>query len=179
MVPNYNFPWYIQDNPDFVGLYNALYDIACMASPLGIGDAFDLDKLSGNALSNLGALWGISGSFAYNEGLTYGVDDWSGGKTWGGNTGTISEDLYRNFLRMHIYINGRNFDLGLINDALAILLAGYKYTVTVDEGFMNFTINIIADSNTLAVIEQISAFDSRFLGKPSGISYKFNFIQTD
>lgn len=171
-----SYPWYVQHSPKFVTLYNALFDIVAQASPLGLGDTFDLDKAFGAALRRLGVMWGLQGAPSYYDGLIYKVDNWSQEKVWGGQVRDVDATLYKNFIRMHMYCYGRQYNLQLISDALAILLSDFPYTVTVTEDFMNFTINLTAEPDTLRIIQQLQSYDRHFLGKPSGISYTFNYI---
>lgn len=176
MQQNFLYPWYIQHSPNFVKMYDELYDLVAMASPLGIGDAFDLTKMSGTALTRLGILWGLQGAPKYFDGLVFKIDRWSETKVWSGQIQDIDNNIYRNFIMMHAYINGRQYNLQLIKEAISILLGSNPYTLTVDEGYMTFTINLTASSDTLRVIQELQSYDRHFMGKPSGISYTFNYI---
>lgn len=178
MVPNYNYPWYIQHAPSFVKLYDRLFDIVSMATPLDVGYSFDLAKMGGDALFRLGILWGLQGAPKYYDGLIYKIDDWSDVKVWSGQARDIEGDIYRRFVTLHAYCNGRSFTLGLIGEAIAILMGDSEYKLTVDEDFMSFTINLEGDPETLRIIQEMQSYDPHFLGKPSGISYKFNYIPT-
>lgn len=175
MVPNNNYPWYIQQYPEFVQLYNRLYDIVAQASPLDLQDMFDIDKMNGEPLFRLGILWGLQGAPKYYDGMIYKVDEWSDIKVWSGQAQDIEGKIYRNFVRLHIYCNGRPFTLGLIAEAIAFLMEGEEYKLSVDEGYMNFTINLEADKEVLRIIQELQSYDAHFLGKPAGISYKFNY----
>lgn len=178
MIKNQNYPWYIQHNPQFVSVYDGLFELASNASPLGLGDLFNLDKVYGDALFRLGILWGLQGSEKYYDGLIYGIDNWSETKVWGGQVQSVNQQIYRNFVRLHAYCWGRNFNLQLIQDAFNILLAGYDFTVTVDEDLMKFTINLTARSDILRIVQQIQSYDPHFIGKPVGIAYTINYIPT-
>lgn len=176
MVPNYSYPWYIQHSPHFTKVYDQLYDLVSMASPLGIGDAFNIKDMTGSALTRLGILWGLQGAPQYYNGLIYKIDKWSDVKVWSGHAEDIEGALYKNFILMHAYINGRQYNLQLIKEAIAMLLGDAEYTLSVDEEYMSFTINLSAAPDVLRVIQQLQSYDRHFIGKPSGISYTFNYI---
>lgn len=176
MVPNYNYPWYMQHSPKFTKLYDDLYDIVAMASPLGIGDAFNIKNMTGSALTRLGILWGLQGAPTYYDGLIFKIDRWSQAKVWSGQVRDFENAVYRNFVLMHAYVNGRQYNLQLIKEAVDILLGDNPHTLTVDEGFMKFTINITAAPDVLRIIQELQSYDRHFIGKPSGISYEFNYI---
>lgn len=176
MTPSNDYPWYVQHEPKFAGLYDELFNIVSMASPLGVGDAFYIPNLQGQALVRMGLLWGLQGAPAFYNGLIYGVDKWSDLKVWSGQMEDLAGDVYKRFVMMHAYINGRQYNLQLIKDAISILMGNNPYTLTVDEGFMSFTINLSASPDALRIIQQLQSYDRHFMGKPSGISYTFNYI---
>lgn len=178
MQANYNYPWYIQKTPSFTKLYDALFDIASMATPLGAEDLMFPDKATGEALFRLGILWGLTGAPKYYDGLIYAVDNWSDTKTWSGQLKDVEGKLYKQFIKLHAFCNGRQFNLQLIKDAIAFLMEGKSYKLTVDEGFMSFTINIEGDASDLRILQEMQSYDRRFLGQPSGIQYSFNYITT-
>lgn len=176
MFDNQNYPWYLQQQGIFKTLYDGFFPIVSNASPLGIEDAFNVNQLKGLGLLYFGRMWGLRGTWgAVTDGLIYDIDMWSTNKKWTGELADLDAQIYRNFIKMKAYINGRQYTLGLIKEALAILLDGYEYTLTVSEDFMNFTINITADVAALNVMYNLEKYDNQFLGKPSGISYSFNY----
>lgn len=176
MFDNQNYPWYLQQAPTFKTLYDGVFPIVSMATPLGIWQIFDVNQLTGTGLLYFGRMWGLRGMWgAVTDGLVYDIDKWSTDRKWSGEFKDLNAQIYRNFIRMKAYINGRNYTLELIKEAMALLLAGYDYELTVDEGFMNFTINLAAGSDVLNIMYNLEKYDSQFLGKPSGISYKFNY----
>lgn len=179
MFNNQRYPWYLQKYPNFVQLYNDLYAIGDNFTPLGIGSMFDLSKISGVALFQMGMAWGLAGSPTYYDGLIYDVDDWSETKVWSGQPQDINNQLYRNFVRMKAYTYGKNYSLILIKEALEILLTGFQYIATVTEKYMAFTINITASSALLRILQEMQSYDSRFLGRLPGIAVSFNYIATD
>lgn len=176
MYDNYRYPWYIQQSPRFKTLYDGLFPIVSQASPLDIWQMFDVNQLTGLGLLYFGRMWGLRGQWgAVTDGLVYDIDMWSTDRKWSGEFQDLNAQIYRNFIRMKAYINGRNYTLGLIKDAMSILLSGYDYTLTVDEDFMNFTINLSATPEVLNIVYNLEKYDNQFLGKPSGISYKFTY----
>lgn len=180
MYDNQRYPWYVQQSPRFKTLYDGLFPIAAQASPLDIWKIFDVNQLTGKGLLYFGRMWGLRGMWGgTTDGLVYNIDKWSTDKVWTGHMKDLDAQIYRNFIRMKAYINGRNYSLELLQAAIAILMGDQTYELTVDEGFMNFTLNIKATSEILNVLYNMEQYDQQFLGKPSGISYKFNYIPTD
>jgi len=177
LFDNQNYPWYLQQTGTFKKLYDGLFPIVSRASPLGLEQIFDVDQLAGKGLLYFGRMWGLRGTWgAVTDGLVYDIDKWSTDKKWTGEFKDLNAEIYRQFIKMKAYINGKNYTLGLIKEAMAILLEGKQYEVTVSEGFMNFTINITAPIEVLNIMYNIEKYDNQFLGKPSGISYSFNYI---
>lgn len=177
MFDNQNYPWYLQQRGNFKTIYDGMFPIVSMASPLGIEDAFNVDQLAGLGLLYFGQMWGLRGMWgAVTDGMIYDIDKWSTDKKWSGEFQDLNAKIYRQFIKMNAYINGKNYTLGLIQEALAILLEGQDYSITVDEGFMNFTINLTAPSEVLNIMYNMQRYDNQFLGKPSGISYSFKYI---
>lgn len=99
MIENNDFPWYLQQSAVFIALYNGFFDVAVMASPLGIGDALNIDAMQGEMLFRLGSYYGMQGTPAFNDGLIFNTDTWSETKTWTGGISTVGETFYRNFLK--------------------------------------------------------------------------------
>lgn len=180
MKATYSYPWYLQSSPVFNALYTGFSNLAEEMSPLGMGDFFNYLALpAGEPIYALGKIWGLIGSPGFYDGLTYDVDTWDGGKVWSGELQTLDDLLYRNYLRMKMYIQGRPYSLTLIHEAIEILLEGTVHSVEVPEDTMSFEVDISAPQEVLSIIQQINSFDSTFLGKPVGISYQFNYIATD
>lgn len=176
MVPQNNYPWYIQHSPSFVKMYDRMYDIVSQASPLEVGDYFNIEDRDGDALIRLGIMWGLHGAPKYYDGLIFKVDKWSDTKVWTGQVRDMEGEIYKRFVAVHEYCNGRPYTYDLIKTAIGILLEGFSYKLSIDEGVMSFTINLEADASILRIIQEMQSYDSHFLGKPAGISYKFNYI---
>lgn len=179
MYDNQNFPWYLQQSPRFLELYNGVFPLAEKMTPLGMGEVFNLELMTGDALINLCLLWGLRDAMSMSEGMVYSVDKWSTGKVWSGKLTIENEELFRNFLRMKIHINSRPLSLTLIYEALEILLKGYDYKASVTEEDMRFIINIEASAAVIDEVRKIRSYDSIFLGHIPGISYLWNYVVTD
>lgn len=133
MIENHNFPWYLQQSSTFTTLYYGFFPIAEYASPLGFGDAFNVDKATGNMLFRLGTYWGLKGDNTVYDGLIYDLDAWSDGKVWTGGIKTISEDLYRNLIKAKSYAFGRLYSLETLKNVLDFVFAGTDATYFVLE----------------------------------------------
>lgn len=180
MYVSYSYPWYLQQSPVFTALYDGFAEVAQNISPLGIGDFFNYRTIpEGEPLYALGKIWGLLGSPGFYDGLIYDVDKWSETKVWTGSLKQLDDMLYRNFMQMKMFIQGRPFSLTLIKQALDILLNGTEYQVSVTEDTMSFIINITANTEVVRVVQELNSFDSTFLGKPVGISYRFEYTATD
>ena len=177
MFDNQNYPWYLQQSPLFTTLYDGVFPIVSAASPLELRQMFTLEQVTGAGLLNFGHMWGLRGMWgATSDGLVYDIDQWSTDKVWTGQMKDLEAQIYRNFINMKTYINGRQYTLGLIKEALARLLAGYPYEVYVEEQFMHFIIHITAPTSTLNILYNLAQYDTHFLGKPTGISYEFEYV---
>ena len=166
----------MQKSPGFVALYNGLYEVAKHVSPLGLGDMFNVDELpAGEPLYQLGRMWGINGSPNYFDGLIYDIDYWSETKVWSGSVSTLEDKLYRNFLRMKMFIQNKRYSLITLKKALEILIGDRGAEVSIDEYLMGFTINIKADRETLRILQTLNSYDLYFMGQPCGIHYEFNY----
>ena len=185
MYDNQNYPWYVQKSPVFKTLYDGVFPIVSAASPLGLADILDIDSLEGNSLYRFGNIIGLRGNPYFFDGLIYNVDKWSDVKVWTGKGAAINEQLYRNFVKMKAFLQARasvflqGFSLILIKEAMDIILDGQNYKLSVDEGFMEFIINIEAEAEVIRVFRILQSYDRHFLGKPSGIKYIFNYTETD
>jgi len=176
MIDNHNYPWYIQKSPGFTALYNGLFNIVKAASPLGLGDMFNIEALpAGPALFQVGKLWGLTDSPSFFDGLIYDVDKWSETKVWSGSVSSLEGSLYRNFLRMKIFIHNNRYSLKTLKQALDILLSGQEAEISVTERTMGFTINVKSDRETIRILQTLQSFDLYFMGQPCGIHYEFNY----
>lgn len=177
MIENNNFPWYLQQSDAFLALYYGFFGVAELASPLGIGDAFDPDKMTGQMLFRLGSYYGMQGNPSFNDGLIYGVDNWSEFKTWTGGISSVAETFYRNFLKAKAYAYGRPYSLETLKGVLDRVFDGITYSATITEEYMSFTINITASQEDLRSFIDMRAFDLFFIGKPVGINVEWNYIE--
>lgn len=180
MINNQDYPWYAQQEGTLQTLYEGFYPIACEMTPLGLGDIFNIDSLTGKALITVGYMYGLSSTGAYYNGLRWSVENW-GSNVWTGEPQTTREDIYKNYIKMKAYANGRPYTLQLLYDSLKILAEGFptlQFSVTEDPDTLSFVIEVSStNSDELEAIQQITFIDSSFLGKPTGISYTWNFTQ--
>lgn len=157
-----------------------MFPIVSLATPLDIYQIFDVNQVTGQGLLNFGRMWGLRGIWGgTTDGLIYNIDKWSTDRVWSGQMKDLEAQIYRNFIRMKAYINGRPYSLTLLKEAMAILMGTREYEMWIDEDFMTFTINIKASSEVLNFLYNMEQYDTHFLGKPTGISYKFNYINVN
>ena len=178
MINNFDFPWYLQESPVFLSLYNGFYNVAVDASPLGLGDAFNIDAMEGMMLYRLGTYWGMSGSPYVWDGLIYNIDTWSDVKTWTGGLKQLGQELYSNLIRAKAYAYGRPYSLLTIKGAIERLFSGQDCQVEVLENDMEITISLTAERTLFEVFIEAKAFDLVFIGKPAGIKvmWEYNFV---
>lgn len=175
MIENNNFPWYLQQSSVFVGLYTGFFDVAVDASPLGLGDAFNVDAMSGEMLFRLGTYWGMSGSPYIWDGLIYDIDEWSGVKTWTGGLKELGEQVYSNLIKAKAYAFGRVYSLNTLKGVFDKVFAGQTHQVEVTESDMEITISITAAQEVINTFIEARAFDLAFIGKPAGIKVTWEY----
>ena len=177
MIENNNFPWYLQQSDTFTSLYNGFFSVAQTASPLGIGDAFNVDAMTGLMLYRLGTYWGMSGSPYLWDGLIYDIDEWTGIKTWTGGLKELGEQVYSNLIKAKAYAYGRQFSLKTIKGVLEKIFEGQQYEAVVTEDLMEITITITAAQSLIQTFIEARAFDFYFIGRPSGIKviWQYNY----
>lgn len=177
MFDNQNYPWYAQQSGSIKTLYDGFFRVAEAMSPLGVGNAFDLNTLQDQALFSFGTLYGLSSRAQYFDGLIYDIDNWSESKVWSGHVEDLESHLYKNFLRMKAFIAGRPYTLLLLKQAFDILCEGLTInSLWIEEGYMSFIIHLDADQETTRVFMELNSFDLRFLGKPIGVSYTWDYV---
>lgn len=197
MINIQDYPWYLQQpdpniNSPFVTVYDRLFDLVSEASPLGVGDAFNLEELSGEALGQFGSMWGLSGTTGYYSGLIYDWDEWNMGKVWSGQITDVDSQFYRKYLKAKAYMNGRNYSLNTLWEVFQIILGGYgSWSITVYEPSSTLSVGIIknidndqtVDINDLTVgmkvelVPDVHSNTGRLIVKVTGISG--NVITTD
>ena len=133
MIENHNFPWYLQQSSTFTTLYYGFFPVAEYATPLGLGDAFNIDLATGNMLFTLGTYWGLKGDNTIYDGLVYDLDEWSGVKVWTGGSKQINEDIYRNIIKAKCYAFGRLYSLETLKRVLDFIFDGTGATYEVLE----------------------------------------------
>ena len=159
MIENNNFPWYLQQSDTFVTLYNGFFSVAEAASPLGLGDAFNLDLMRGAMLYRLGTYWGMSGSPYMWDGMIYDLDRWSETKRWTGGIKEIGSVLYSNMIKAKAYAFGRPFSLNTLNGVFERLFAGYIYNISVEETG-SITSTVINEGSVTDAVENIQDLGS-------------------
>jgi hypothetical protein len=176
MFNNQDYPWYMQKSEGFVKLYNGLYEVAKHISPLGLGDSFDVNTLpAGKPLFQLGKMWGLADNPKFINGLIYDVDAWSETKVWSGGVAAVEDKLFRNFLRMKIFVQSQPFSLTTLKKALELLIGDEEATITVDEVDMGFVVNIKANVSVISTLQTFYSYDQNFIGLPCGINFGFNY----
>lgn len=179
MIENHNFPWYLQQSSTFTTLYYGFFSVAEYASPLGFGDAFNVDLAQGAMLFRLGTYWGLNGDGSLYDGLIYNIDKWSDVKVWTGGVKEIEEGFYRNLIKAKSYAFGRLYSLSTIKGVLELVFQGYDATFSVSETYMGLTITINAPEDVIRTFIEIKAFDLTFIGKPVGIKVDWQYNYTD
>lgn len=176
MFNNQDYPWYIQKSEGFVKLYNGLYEVAKHISSLGLGDYFNVESLpAGKPLFQLGKSFGLADNPKYINGLIYEVDSWSDTKVWSGGVSTVDDKLFRNFLKMKIFVQTQPFSLITLKKALELFVGDEEAVITVDEYDMRFVINIKTNINVISALQAFYSYDKNFFGQPCGINFGFNY----
>lgn len=175
MIVNNNFPWYLQQSSVFVGLYTGFFNVAVDATPLGIGDAFNVDAMSGEMLFRLGTYWGMSGSPYIWDGLIYDIDEWSDIKTWTGGLKELGEQVYSNLIKAKAYAFGRVYSLNTLKGVFDKAFEGQQHQIEVTESDMEITISITAPQDVISTFIEARAFDLAFIGKPAGIKVTWEY----
>lgn len=178
MIENNDFPWYLQQSPVFLTLYTEFFDVAVDASPLGLGDAFNIDEMHGQMLYRLGTYWGMAGSPYVWDGMIYDLDNWSGIKTWTGGLRQMGEQFYADLIKGKSYAFGRPYSLNTLKGVFDRVFAGQNITVEVEEDYMELTIKLTGVRTVLETFVQARAFDYMFIGKPAGIkvNWQYNYV---
>lgn len=180
MIKIQDYPWYLQQtdaNGPFVIIYDSLFWLVCKASPIGIGNFYNIRVMKGAALANLGSLFGLTADLGYSDGLVFNFDKWSTTKVWSGQVTEIGLTFYRRYIKMRGGTDRRPFSLNTIKRAMGILLSGYHYTVSVEESHMHFKIKLTSGQGVLETFQELLSYDPTFLGQLPGISYEFEYIE--
>ena len=175
MIENNNFPWYLQQSDSFVALYYGFFPIAEEASPLGIGDAFNINEMEGEMLFRIGSYYGLNGNPSFWDGLIYNTDNWSETKLWTGGVSSVQETFYRNFLKAKAYAYGRVYSLNTLKGVIDVLFDTIDYSAEIIEDYMAITIKITATQDAIRDFIDMRAFDLFFIGKPVGIKVEWDY----
>lgn len=183
MQLNQNYPWYLQTSPNFVTLYEGMFNTAKNYSSLDSYKVF-YPEIMAEVSDRLGAmyglkvyagLWQIPVEFsAIVDALIYDIDNWSETKKWDGDvTGADLEWLLR-YIKMKAFINHQPFSLNLIKNAMDILFGDVEHEVTVTETEYAITVNLTLGQEAASVIQGILVVDPTLVGKPVGKSLTFS-----
>ena len=175
MIENHNFPWYLQQSDVFVALYYGFFHIAEDASPLGIGNAFNIDEMEGEMLFRIGSYYGLYGNPSFWDGLIYNTDNWSETKLWTGGVSAVQETFYRNFLKAKAYAYGRIYSLETLKGVMDRLFDSVDHSTEIIEDYMAITIKITASQDAIRDFIDMRAFDLFFIGKPVGIKVEWDY----
>lgn len=133
MIENNNFPWYLQQSSAFLALYTGFFDIAVEATPLALGNAFNIDEMHGAMLHRIGEYFGMATSAYTWDGLIYNMDAWSDGKNWTGGIRQLGEDFYSKIIKAKMYAYGHQYCLETLYNVFEIVFEGVEHTIKVFE----------------------------------------------
>lgn len=185
MELNQNYPWYLQTSPNFVALYDGMFNVAKNFSSLDVYKVFypevmaeQPDAMAASyGLKVYASLWQIPTEFSAIIGaLIYDVGDWSDVDKWSGDATGASIDWFLRYIKMKTFINNQPISLQLIHDALDILFGDVEHDITVTETQNAITVNITTDSTSAGVLQGILATDPTLVGKPMGATITYSLI---
>ena len=133
MIENNNFPWYLQQSSAFLALYTGFFDIAVDATPLALGNAFNIDEMQGAMLHRIGEYFGMATSAYTWDGLIYNMDAWSDGKNWTGGIRQLGEDFYSKIIKAKMYAYGHQYCLETLYNVFEIVFEGVEHNVRIIE----------------------------------------------
>lgn len=183
MELNQNYPWYLQTSPNFVTLYEGMFNTAKNYSSLDSYKVF-YPEIMAEISDRLGAmyglkvyagLWQIPVEFsAIVDALIYDVDNWSETKKWNGDVTGADLDWFLRYIKMKTFINQQPFCLNMIKNAMDILLGEESHNVTVTETEYAITVNLEISDEAATVVQGILVVDPTLVGKPVGKSLTFS-----
>lgn len=186
MQINYDFPWYIQQAPAFMALYDGMYNIAAQMSPLSFIDMLDLDNVqSYSQLLVAGQYYGIPNAwYGLQEALIYNVRQWGPRADenyyWNGRASQDNFRLMANYIRAKVQIRGQPLSLATLKRFYETALEGYDYSVEnnmqIIESEQHFEIVVMATDDIAQALIEMSYTDRWPFGKPVGISYNITYV---
>ena len=183
MQLNQNYPWYLQTSPNFVALYEGMFNVAKNFSPLDMYKVFypeimaeEADSLAASyGLKVYAGLWQMPVEFStIVDALIYDVDNWSETKKWDGDVTGADLDWFLRYIKMKTFINNQPFSLSLIKNAMDILFGPVYKNTTVTETEYAITVNLETTEDAAGVIQGILVIDPTLVGKPVGKSLTFS-----
>ena len=165
MQINYDFPWYIQQSPAFMTLYEGLFDVCSNISPITFIDMLNLDNVE--------------------DALIYNVREWAP-KTqnpnyyWNGRTSYENFQLMANYIKAKVQMRGQPLSLVTLKRFYETILDGYNYSVAdnieIIESEQHFEIVARVNNEVAQALVEMLYTDSQPFGKPVGISYNITYV---
>lgn len=188
MQMNYDFPWYIQQSPAFMTLYEGFYNVAVNISPITFIDMLDLDNVvSYSELLAAGQYFGVPNAwYGLQDALIYNFREW-GPKPdpeyyWNGRASDNNFKLMANYIRAKVQIRGKPLSLLTLKQFYETALDGYNYSVenniSITESLQHFEIVVQATDEIAQALIEMSYTDKFPFGKPVGISYNVTYVLT-
>ena len=188
MQMNYDFPWYIQQSPAFMALYEGFYNVATKVSPISFIDMLDLDNVvSYSELLAAGQYYGVPNAwYGLQDALIYNFREWSPrdeGQTeyyWNGRASADNFRLMANYIKAKVQIRGQPLSLATLKKFYETALDGYNYSVEnnieIIESEQHFEIVVQATDEIAQALIEMSYTDKFPFGKPVGISYNITYV---
>lgn len=188
MQINYDFPWYIQQSPVFMTLYEGLYAIAVNVSPLPVLEMLNIaDEDSLYKLIMLGQFYGVNNYIDTNKNaLIYNIREWGPRDApdqnyyWNGSSSEEALQIMTNYTIAKMQIRGKALSLLTLKQFYETALAGYNYSVedniSVIESTQHFEIVVNAPDDIVQVLIEMTYNDRFPFGKPVGISYNVTYV---
>lgn len=187
MQINYDFPWYIQQSPAFMTLYEGLFDVCSSVSPITFIDMLNLDNVRQySELLAAAQYYGVSNAwYGVEDALIYNVREWAP-KTqnpnyyWNGRTSYENFQLMANYIKAKVQMRGQPLSLVTLKRFYETILDGYNYSVAdnieIIESEQHFEIVARVNNEVAQALVEMLYTDSQPFGKPVGISYNITYV---
>ena len=185
MQINYDFPWYIQQSPAFMALYEGLYGVGAKISSIDLIKMLDLDNVEQySELLAAGQYYGVSNAwYGLEDALVYNARPWAPSDTsyyWNGRASYENFQLMANYIKAKTQIRGQPLSLVTLKKFYETILDGYNYSVEdnieIIESEQHFEVVAHVDGDIAQVLVELSYTDSQPFGKPVGISYNITYV---
>lgn len=184
---NYDFPWYIQQSPAFMELYQGFYNIATNITPLPFIQMLDLDNATTyTELLAAGQYYGVQNAwFGLQDALIYNFREWGPRSPeteyyWNGRASEDNFRLMANYIKAKVQIRGKPLSLVTLKQFYETALDGYNYSVEnnveITESLQHFEIVVQATDEIAQALIEMSYTDKWPFGKPVGISYNITYV---